>query len=272
MGMSWLRSEPDEATIAAVLVEKEAKMNTLLAQAADVFAPAKLHGKSVEEIENVCKTAQMPFIDLTFPPSARSLFACEVPAGSAPAPASAASGGGIWSFFGGGGGGGEQQVSSFALASEASNASNNKIEWRRPSQFAKNGEVYKLFEGEIEPSDIKQGALGDCWFMCALSSIAEFQELVKALFVVREDAATSSSDGVYQVRLCKNGEWQVITVDDLFPCKPEGGPIYSHANGPELWVMLLEKVSSTYIKINTNTHTRTHTHTYTHTHTTQTNA
>ena len=31
-------------------------------------------------------------------------------------------------------------------------------------------------------------------------------------------------------------------MDDYFPCSEEGGPVYSRANGNELWVLLLEKV------------------------------
>jgi len=35
-------------------------------------------------------------------------------------------------------------------------------------------------------------------------------------------------------------------VDDFFPCYPGGGPIYSRAHGPELWVLLLEKAFAKY--------------------------
>ena len=47
--------------------------------------------------------------------------------------------------------------------------------------------------------------------------------------------------GVYKVRLCKNGYWQTITLDDYFPCYVNGGPIYSRNHDNELWVLLLEK-------------------------------
>ena len=46
---------------------------------------------------------------------------------------------------------------------------------------------------------------------------------------------------MYRVKICKNGEWQEVTVDDYFPCYEEGGPVFSRANGNELWVLLLEK-------------------------------
>ena len=32
-----------------------------------------------------------------------------------------------------------------------------------------------------------------------------------------------------------------VTLDDYFPCLENGGPIFSRANGNELWVLLVEK-------------------------------
>jgi calpain-15 len=37
-----------------------------------------------------------------------------------------------------------------------------------------------------------------------------------------------------------------VTVDDFFPCFPNGSPMFSRSNGNELWVLLLEKA---YAKI-----------------------
>ncbi len=47
--------------------------------------------------------------------------------------------------------------------------------------------------------------------------------------------------GVYDLRLCLNGQWTRIRLDDYFPCKFQGEPIYARAHGSELWVLLLEK-------------------------------
>ena len=84
------------------------------------------------------------------------------------------------------------------------------------------------------------GALGDCWFLCAIAALTEFPELVQDLVETKE----VNENGVYRVRFCKNGWWQSVRVDDFFPCFPGAGPIYSRSNGNELWVMLLEKAFS----------------------------
>jgi hypothetical protein len=42
-----------------------------------------------------------------------------------------------------------------------------KIEWKRGNEICKleENEHIRLFSGKIEPGDIAQGALGDCWLL-----------------------------------------------------------------------------------------------------------
>lgn len=116
------------------------------------------------------------------------------------------------------------------------------VQWRRPHEFMEHPTV---FENDIDPNDIKQGQLGDCWFLSALSSLAERPEMVRRLFVTQE----YNPDGVYQIKLCKNGEWVIVTIDDYIPCRYNGGPMFSRGAGNELWVMLIEKA---YAKLHGN--------------------
>jgi len=115
----------------------------------------------------------------------------------------------------------------------------SKVHWRRPNEFF-NGQQFSIFDREIEPNDIKQGSLGDCWFMCSLSSLSERPSLVRRLFITTD----VNQEGIYKVRFCKGGMWVTVTVDDYFPCAPQSAPIFSKAQGNELWVLLLEKAYS----------------------------
>ena len=47
---------------------------------------------------------------------------------------------------------------------EEEDAEENEVVWRRPEEFY-SGKGYRLFEGVIEPNDINQGALGNCWYL-----------------------------------------------------------------------------------------------------------
>jgi len=112
----------------------------------------------------------------------------------------------------------------------------NDVVWLRASQIFKG--VFKVFEDEIEPNDILQGGLGDCYLLAALASLAEKPERIKDLFLTQEP----NEEGLYHVLVCNRGIWQVVTVDDYFPCDRETRkPIFAKSNGNELWALLLEK-------------------------------
>jgi calpain-15 len=115
--------------------------------------------------------------------------------------------------------------------------------WKRPKEFMKG--TPKLFEDGIDPNDINQGSLGDWWFLASLASIAENPALVKRLFITQE----YNEEGIYRVKVCKNGEWMTINIDDYIPCHLNGGPMFASNEGNELWTMLLEKA---YAKVHGN--------------------
>jgi calpain-15 len=66
--------------------------------------------------------------------------------------------------------------------------------------------------------------------------LAEYPKRIKRLFVQDKQ----NNYGVYAVKICKNGEWKEVVIDDYIPCH-NGKPCFSKANGNELWVLLLEK-------------------------------
>lgn len=87
------------------------------------------------------------------------------------------------------------------------------------------------------------GILGDCWFLSALSIIANYDpKLIANLFLTCE----LNSSGAYQFKFCKNGEWKNIIIDDYLPCYLEKGSgvgklSFSKSPTNALWVALIEK-------------------------------
>jgi len=112
-----------------------------------------------------------------------------------------------------------------------------------------------LFQGRIEAQDILQGALGDCWLLAAMATLAEHEGAIDSLFMEH----CVQPHGQYHIKLFdpQVKQWTVIKLDDFVPCKPDpsdsqglgvartrdGMPqaLYAKPHGKETWVMLLEK-------------------------------
>ena len=44
----------------------------------------------------------------------------------------------------------------------------------------------ELFQGRVEPQDIEQGFLGDCYFLAGLSALAERPDRIYKLFLLKK--------------------------------------------------------------------------------------
>ena len=136
-------------------------------------------------------------------------------------------------------------------------------------------EKIQLF-GDIEPNDLTQGIVGDCWLLATMACLAEFPNAIESLFVDQETDEPSPS-GLYRIKLFNldKREWEIIVIDDYIPCalkddysevpyriRAEDGvrvydgrvpprkvlkPLFAVPNGNQMWAALLEKAMAKFV-------------------------
>ncbi len=105
--------------------------------------------------------------------------------------------------------------------------------WKRLTEM---GHSTSVFVDGVGSGDIVQGELGDCWFLGAASVVATRNDLLYPLFV-----SAHPEYGFFQIKLYKNGQWRVVSIDDFVPMK-WNVPRFGRCSDPsEIWVPLLEK-------------------------------
>jgi hypothetical protein len=101
--------------------------------------------------------------------------------------------------------------------------------------------------GGPQYTDVRQGAVGDCYFVGTLAEIAQqTPQAIQDMFIV-------NGDGSYGVRFYQNGQERFVTVDSQLPTYAGGYLLYAsmgqHASNSSnvLWVALAEKA---YVQMN----------------------
>lgn len=96
-------------------------------------------------------------------------------------------------------------------------------QWVRPKDIDESPELFVL---GAAPGDVQQGALGDCWFIGALSVLATHPQLLERLFVSTEYL---NECGFVTCQFFKNGNWEQVIVDTRLPYNTHHGTlIYAH--------------------------------------------
>lgn len=136
-------------------------------------------------------------------------------------------------------------------------ASPERVLSREPPPRDKDkGSTFKQIKGKafvdgVSPTDVKQGALGDCNLLAPAAAVA-FAGPSKIRSLI-----TDNGDDTYNVTLYyRDHFWSdltahVFTVTSSFYVDADGNPLYAKAgdtgpDGPELWVMLIEKAFAKY--------------------------
>lgn len=121
------------------------------------------------------------------------------------------------------------------------------------------GDGHFINEG-LDAGDIAQGGLGDCWFLSALSSLAQplpeesplkikevaINRVIQTEFNCSDEA---KDRGIYRFKFFRLGEFVDVIIDDKLPTRKRASPSESN----EWWVPLCEKAyakfSGSYDKI-----------------------
>jgi calpain-15 len=122
-------------------------------------------------------------------------------------------------------------------------------QWLRPPNIRDDvtvqygaGAPWKLIRDSVRPDDVRQGAVGNCWFVGALTILARQKPyLYEKLFPFNQEY---NEAGAYLVRLCKDGLWRNVIVDDNLPCNRNKSLCYTTASRRQLWVPLIEKAAA----------------------------
>ena len=145
------------------------------------------------------------------------------------------------------------------------------MRWLRLNQISQKKRP-EFIDCGASTNDVIQGALGDCWFIGALSVLATEDAFIRGSFdpekntddEINNNEAKGMTSGVYPpmfhylrkygmyvFRFFKNYRWRYVIVDDRLPCykKNYGEPeiVFGKCRSQnEFWVPLIEKA---YAKI-----------------------
>ena len=142
----------------------------------------------------------------------------------------------------------------------------DNISWYGIKEINENATFF--YDG-TESNDVLQGALGDCWFISALSVIATKDYLLRGEFnksiledgKIDEEEIKMMSEGIYPpifhsfstkgifcFRFYKNFQWRYVLIDDRLPCYSVYNEnqtkklVFAHCRlSNEFWVPLIEK-------------------------------
>ena len=125
-----------------------------------------------------------------------------------------------------------------AVAWRGGERDRSPLEWARMER-----EMDVVSDYGFRADDLRQGGVGDCWFMSALAVVAERHDLIAKLFSagtcpsrparchlcrsccralpVLISGTARNSAGCYCIRLFLDGRWRVVVVDDRLPITPK---------------------------------------------------
>ncbi|XP_023965541.2 calpain-10 isoform X1 [Chrysemys picta bellii] len=115
-----------------------------------------------------------------------------------------------------------------------------EISWLRPQEICS---APRLFSDNPQEVQVKQGILGDCWFLCACVALQKSKYLLTKVIPPGQPSWTEETyTGCFTCQVWQFGHWVEVTIDDRLPCL--GGKLcFSQCQTEDVfWLPLLEKV------------------------------
>ena len=112
----------------------------------------------------------------------------------------------------------------------------SEIEWKRINEIIPFPVIY---ENIIDTSNLRYGRLSYIYFLSALTALSKkFPSIFTKIIIDKE----YNPDGVYQIILFIDGEFQIVYIDDYFPCIKNSNILYFiKSSNFEFWPFLIEK-------------------------------
>ncbi len=112
---------------------------------------------------------------------------------------------------------------------------NDEIEWKRISEIIPKPVIY---EDIMNINNIRFGRLSYIYFYSVLSALSQFPSLFNKIILTKE----YNPNGLYKLLLFIDGEFQIIYIDDFFPCIKNSNVLYFiKPSNFEIWSILIEK-------------------------------
>ena len=130
-----------------------------------------------------------------------------------------------------------------------------EIKWFRPSEINSIDLIHSqntIRDAIINPHaiDNRQGQLGNCWLIASISLLANKRDFLENIFMTSLIPQYKCRKyGCYPLKLCINGIWSIITIDDRLPCLPDKTLRYSKTYKNQLYSSFIEKALA---KVNKN--------------------
>jgi hypothetical protein len=112
-----------------------------------------------------------------------------------------------------------------------------QYEWLRPKEICKNPQ---LFVEGYSRFDVRQGTIGNCWFLAAVANLTQNEKYFKEV-VPSDNSFDQNYAGIFRFRFWQYGKWVDVVIDDRLPTY-RGELVFMYSiDKNEFWSALLEK-------------------------------